>query len=303
MTDMDEAELISIGELASRTGISVDTIRVWERRYGQPVAVRLPSGHRRYTQADVRRLRRVAETLAMGHRPSTVLRLSEKEVDAILAAHGPSPVEDQLIASRLERIRAFDRTNLVEDFERILAQDGVRALLLDHLMPLAASIGRAWADGGLEIRHEHFASELMLDLVRQVRGRIPPPEQGPVILHGTLEGETHSLGVQVGALFTCLGGGRPRIMGVNMPNDELVAAARECEARAVAVSVSLATGGVETDRIIGDLRKRLPPEVDLVVGGSGARGARRGPKGVRYVSDFLEFEQFVQGLGELTRSA
>ena len=58
----------SIGEIAERTGITVDTVRVWERRYGRPVPVRLPSGHRRYTEDHLVWLRRVAEALALGRR-------------------------------------------------------------------------------------------------------------------------------------------------------------------------------------------------------------------------------------------
>ena len=42
------------------TGIGRDTLRVWERRYGRPEPIRLPSGHRRYTAEQIRWLRRVA---------------------------------------------------------------------------------------------------------------------------------------------------------------------------------------------------------------------------------------------------
>ena len=44
---------ISIGELARRTRIGVSTLRAWETRHGFPVAKRLPSGHRRYSEQDV----------------------------------------------------------------------------------------------------------------------------------------------------------------------------------------------------------------------------------------------------------
>jgi DICT domain-containing protein len=44
---------ISIGELARRTSIGVSTLRAWESRHGFPLAKRLPSGHRRYSEQDV----------------------------------------------------------------------------------------------------------------------------------------------------------------------------------------------------------------------------------------------------------
>jgi MerR family transcriptional regulator, light-induced transcriptional regulator len=45
--------VLTIGTLARRTGVSVSTLRAWERRYGFPVPRRLAGGHRRYTERDV----------------------------------------------------------------------------------------------------------------------------------------------------------------------------------------------------------------------------------------------------------
>ena len=56
--------LYSIGEVSALTGLSTHTVRVWERRYGRPTAVRLPSGHRRYEEDQVAWLRAVAELRA-----------------------------------------------------------------------------------------------------------------------------------------------------------------------------------------------------------------------------------------------
>ncbi len=45
--------LLSIGDLAERTGLSPATLRMWESRHGFPVPHRLESGHRRYGEEDV----------------------------------------------------------------------------------------------------------------------------------------------------------------------------------------------------------------------------------------------------------
>ena len=44
---------LTIGAVAEQTGVSVYVLRSWEQRHGFPLATRLPSGHRRYTQQDV----------------------------------------------------------------------------------------------------------------------------------------------------------------------------------------------------------------------------------------------------------
>ena len=47
---------LTIGQLAELTGVQPGTLRMWEARHGFPRAERLPSGHRRYAEADVERV-------------------------------------------------------------------------------------------------------------------------------------------------------------------------------------------------------------------------------------------------------
>ena len=59
MSDPQEG-LLTIREVASRTGVAQPTLRMWESRYGFPDPHRLPSGHRRYDEDQVELIRQVA---------------------------------------------------------------------------------------------------------------------------------------------------------------------------------------------------------------------------------------------------
>src|SRR4051795_8276074 len=50
---MAPTHLLTISELAVRTGVPPATLRSWESRYGFPRPVRLAGGHRRYDERDV----------------------------------------------------------------------------------------------------------------------------------------------------------------------------------------------------------------------------------------------------------
>ena len=63
--DGDPATM-SIGEVARRTGMTVPTLRAWERRYGLLVPVRTAGGHRRYREEDMRRVLAVLELVRQG---------------------------------------------------------------------------------------------------------------------------------------------------------------------------------------------------------------------------------------------
>jgi DNA-binding transcriptional MerR regulator len=236
-----EQELLSIGDLADETGVAPDTIRIWERRYGKPVPVRLPSGHRRYTRDHVRWLRRVAEALAQGLRPSKVVHLDEDELDELLSKHAPRARRRAGLDRYLELVREFRHDELDEELLGEAKRRGPRGFLVEVVGPLVTLVGREWADGRLEIRHEHFVSERLEDLLRSLRVEIEP-RGGPIVLLATLSGELHGLGMHMAGLVTALCGFTPRVLGTDTPNEEIAKAAKEAGASAVAISISLATG-------------------------------------------------------------
>ncbi len=284
----------SIGEIAERTGITTDTLRLWERRYGRPVPVRLASGHRRFTQEQLDWLRRVAEGLALGLRAGQVVSAPADELDRLLIAMRPPKRESPRIQALLRCVSSFDDEGLRGSLLADWRERGPEAFLQEVAGPLLDEIGAAWSDGRIDVRHEHVASEVITDVLRALRGGLPRSDDGPLVLLATLRHEQHGLGLLMGALSASLAGARARILGVDTPNDEITHAAREIGAEAVAISVSLASGGVETDRVLADLRRSLPAGVALVVGGRGARGSRRKLRGIHYVESFDDFGRWLK---------
>lgn len=277
-------DLLSIGELSRATGLSIDTLRVWERRYGRPVPVRLPSGHRRYTPADARWLRRVAEALARGHRPREVLATGDTDLDQLLGR--PEPAQERFEPRRLlELAREWRGVELETALHGAYARVGPRTFLEEHVAPLLEAAGSAWADGTIDVRHEHFLSHTVDDVLRGLRARLSIEPAAPVVVLSALDGEQHGLGLQMAALLCASQGVRPCQLGCCAPPAEIAAAAQETGARGVGIGVSLANGGVQTERRIAELRLMLPAGVRLAVGGGGARTPRRNPRGVDYLAD------------------
>jgi MerR family transcriptional regulator, light-induced transcriptional regulator len=65
MSTASDAEL-STAQLAARTGLPAGTLRMWESRHGFPAPVRLPGGHRRYSERDVETVLDVLRLRAQG---------------------------------------------------------------------------------------------------------------------------------------------------------------------------------------------------------------------------------------------
>jgi methanogenic corrinoid protein MtbC1 len=262
----------------------VETLRTWEARYGFPVPERKPSGHRVYPLTSVARLRRIAEALSRGHRAGDVVAATDDAIAALLSATGaPAPGPRPLAIEpsegtfqMLSAVEAFDTERLT----RILFQEWARLGPLDFLKsclgPLLREIGDAWEAGRFEIRHEHFFSERVGDLLRSLRLPFEERAAGPLVVCASLPGEPHSLGLQMAALILAVAGCRILFVGTEVPPAQVASLVKDRNARAVAVSVSRVSRGAGMTTQIAGLRRLLPRRIGLVVGGDGAPQARPG---------------------------
>lgn len=263
---------VSIGGVAEATGLSVEVIRIWERRYGFPVPMRLPSGHRRYRAEDLRRLRLLSLALANGHRPAQVVPLSEAELRSLLERP-----ESDTVTSLLEAVKTMDSAELRRRLHEAHQARGLLPFLCEVVSPLLERVGTLWVEGILDIQHEHLLTEVLEDLLRTLRAGFQPTAEAPVVALATLPGERHRLGLLMGALVYAAQGARVEMLGTDLPLATLASAARTLGARTLGVSVSLAGSGEAAQQLLRDLRERLPDTIQLVAGGQGAARLRRIP--------------------------
>lgn len=275
--------ILSIGALSRATGIPIETLRTWEHRYGFPVPERKPSGHRVYPISSIPRLRRIAEALGRGHRAGEVVAASEAALAELLEATSrpgavppPSGEASADTTTLLRFVRAFDGDRLT----RLLLADwpslGTLDFVRGRVAPLVRAAGDAWEAGQLEVRHEHFLSERVGDVLRALRLRLEERASGPLVVLATLPGESHGLGLQMAALVVAAAGCRSLFLGTLTPVPELAALARDLDARVVAISVSSATRGAASTGMLARLRDLLPQRTTLLIGGDGAPRPRDG---------------------------
>jgi DNA-binding transcriptional MerR regulator len=291
---------MSIGALSRATGIPVETLRTWERRYGFPVPERKPSGHRVYPVASVARLRRIAEALGGGHRAAEVVGAPESELAALLSATAASPAGAPLpvpaLLDRADLLRAVEAFN-ADRLARILLADWALLAPLDFLeqrvTPLLRAVGDAWAKGKLGIRHEHFLSERLGDLLRTLRLRLEERATGSLLVHALLPGEPHGLGLQMAALLATSAGCRCLYLGAESPVQEIAALVKDLGAAAAAISISVVSRGAASAAALRRLRALLPPGAALLVGGEGAPPAR---PGITVIRDLAALDAWARHL-------
>lgn len=147
------AQTMSIAAVERETGLSKDTLRVWERRYGFPLPGRDGHGERAYPADQVAKLRAVKRLLDVGHRPSQVVGMSIEALARLseslpasrgLGAAPPSMVDVQAL---FQAIKAHDVKMLARLFTQTQARMGLSRFITDVVTPLTAQVGDAWMRG------------------------------------------------------------------------------------------------------------------------------------------------------------
>jgi len=274
-TSVPEEQLLPMGAVTRRTGIGEHTLRVWERRFGFPQPLRLPSGHRRYTMDQVQQLTMIHEALRCGYRAGDVVPLPREKLEKLLEECGQVSQSDEPAEGWLHEIfkaaEEFDRTAVQKALYQAAGNLGLPRFLRDRVAPLLSEIGEAWARGDIEIRHEHFISEVLEEVLRDLRRPLEATADGrPVVLAG-LPSEHHALGLHVAALAVAAAGHHCLVLGPQSPAEEIVLAAESVGAAAVGLSISPFAKTHDTLSEIRHLRERLPSGIPLWLGGSGAK--------------------------------
>jgi len=282
----------SIAAVARATGLTQHTLRAWERRFGFPTPVRLPSGHRRFTTEQVERLRLVKSALAQGHRASAVVPLPLEKLLALLppgVTNGRTP--EHWCASVIHHLEAFDLAAVARALHLAAAAHGVSVFLRQYVHPLLVEVGERWARGQLDIRHEHLLSEAVEDELRALRQALEPGAAGRPLVLAALPGETHGLPLHMVALAAVARSRRVHLLGLDTPLDEIVHTAGATDAEAVGVTVSTASASARTVALLNQLHAALPPRTALWVGGSGAGLLEGLHPGVQLIAELDTLEE------------
>jgi DNA-binding transcriptional MerR regulator/methylmalonyl-CoA mutase cobalamin-binding subunit len=273
--------------IASRlSGLSADTLRMWERRYGFPRPARNASRARVYSRQDVERLTLIARALKSGYRAGEVVSkdlpsLRDLLSDAVVVERIDAP-QSSSVSSLIACLRRDDAEGLRAELRQAVATHGPRQFVSEIASPLISAVGEEWAQRRLDIRHEHLLTEALTTQLRLLLSAYEGSTRRPLVLLSTLPGEKHGLGLEMAALFVALEGATPRLLGVDTPVDQIAEAAHAL--RVDVVALSIAEGADPNTQLahLGLLLQKLPPRIDLWVGGAGVAGFKPSDKRLHF---------------------
>lgn len=308
--------LYPIRAVSKQTGISIDTLRAWERRY-QAVTPQRDKRGRLFSEADVQRLHLLRAAVEQGHAIGQLAALSDEELQGFLAqslklvqpvkavahiqpqqpARQDKPALD--LQALMTTIKRLDYAEVERELSLLAAVLPPRELVYRVALPLMQQIGEAWQAGNLSIAQEHMTSALLRNLLGALvtlHRRTAPPGK---LLLATPSGELHEMGILLSAMLTVGGGLGIVYLGTNLPAAEIIAAAQKTAPQAVVLGLVGANGASATITEVQEMAHRLPAQIELWVGGVKEPEIIREIKRTRalMIEDFDMLEQHLSRLG------
>lgn len=270
--------MYTIKQAAARTGLTIPTIRAWERRYGVVSPDRTPAGYRLYDDAAIERLSAMRSLVEIdGWRPSQAAdHLATPGLDLASVAGRtdaasrvtdagrptePADVADGAVRAFVAAAGRLDIGGLERVLDDAFASQRFELAMDAIVFPALRALGRAWADGELDVAAEHAASET----VRRRLAHFFDAARGPMVSVGLLIGMPpaghHELGVFAFAVACRRAGLGVAYLGADVPLVSWLRTARETAAPAIVLGVVTAEDALAVDLVIGAVRSMDRPPV------------------------------------------
>jgi MerR family transcriptional regulator, light-induced transcriptional regulator len=305
-----ENALLSIGALSRISGVGIETLRNWERRYGFPKPIRLDSGHRRYPSDMIARLRLIRRAIELGFKPSYAVLAPAEELEGLVReaerevrSNEESSTHDetkQEIAEWMETASRLDAYSFEVILRRAWSQYGARDFIVKLAVPFLEQVGKRWFEQRFSVAHEHFTSENLISLLSaQWRPISKQATTGKAVV-ANLENEHHHLGIHMASVFLALNDFEIIFLGPNTPVDDIILTTQEPGVVTTVIGLSETTDIERAELSLRKLRAAIPASITLVVGGNDELSPI---KGITHISTLDQFADFTRSLADIYRGS
>jgi DNA-binding transcriptional MerR regulator len=281
---------MTIQQLSQEIGIGIDTLRIWERRYGFPVPGRDGRGHRSYSNKQVEELRVVKKLQVLGMRPGKIFTLNSQERHNLL---------DRLSSEFLQAderlkllIEGMNPQQISDELTEQLSNLGLDGFILKYAVPLLQLLDHGWTTGQLSIAREHLISDQLDNLLKQMLNQ-STKQNRPQILFLTLSGERHKIGLLLAAVLFQQAGLQVLYLGEELPLSEIPKLAKDLDVKGVALSFSSHYAQRQAKQDLRSLRKNLDPHIKIIAGGQAIRQMNNLPN-LLICNDLEQIPQLVR---------
>jgi methanogenic corrinoid protein MtbC1 len=226
-TSLSAEPIYNIRSVAEKTGLSPETMRAWERRYGFPNPYRNPKGYRLYTGDEIAALIWLKNQTEVGMTIGQAVKLLEE-----LRFRGRDPVvaqtygsasfsgvlrsPEEYVTELVVTLLAIEAEQATQLLRNAFEQHPMETVLLEIITPTLVNLGEKWHVGEIPIAIEHFSTQLIRTQLLQALDRLPAPSKKVRIITACAPGEWHEVGILILTILLREQGWAVTYLGANL---------------------------------------------------------------------------------------
>jgi MerR family transcriptional regulator, light-induced transcriptional regulator len=268
----------TIGQVATQEEDELRSLLLRERGISEEGGTSLGSNGSNGRSSPAHRSGRRGEGPAMGPGAAPAGESDRERSPRIpVSALGLDDDEDPVagfLSASIQAVHDMDTRRLEELLNRASVALTPTDLTGRLMIPFLNRIGLLWERGEVGPASEHVASGVVRRFLDGLLDRLDSQAGAALVLTGTPAGQRHEFGALLAGIVAAAEGWRVIPLGPDLPASEIAEAARRKGAQSVALSALQPLEGDDVRRELLLLRKELPGEVHVLVGGPGARPFR-----------------------------
>lgn len=234
--------IFNLKAVLQETGLSADTLRAWERRYGIPSPERSAGGHRLYSEYEIEMIKWLMARQNEGMSISRAVEMWRE-----LTAEGRDPLESvqptrgitpltapaalpQAIylppETGLEGLRAqwvaaclnYNESGAEQVLNQAFSMYPIEFICAELLARGLNEIGMLWYENRASVQQEHFASGLVLRRINALISAAPSPTRSFTVVVGCPSQELHTFTSLLITLFLRRRGLNVIYLGADVPD-------------------------------------------------------------------------------------
>jgi MerR family transcriptional regulator, light-induced transcriptional regulator len=261
--------------------MSPHLIRMWEKRYNAVSPRRTKTGRRLYTDDEIDRLLLLRRATQEGQAISQIANLSLEQLQRLFPIDNLRPEAakigntnvtiEQYLNLSLKAMKNLDAVGLETQMLRASVNLGPSVFVEKLLHPLLELTGEMWADRRLKVAHEHLASAVIRSLLGSMYAPDAPNSKLPLLIGTTLQGQLHEFGALMALVSAATIGWNTLYLGPNLPAEDIVKAAVDRNAYAIALSIVYPTNDPYLAGELIKISNLTNGKIPILIGGRSAK--------------------------------
>ncbi|AKP79357.1 MULTISPECIES: MerR family transcriptional regulator [Priestia] len=250
----------NIKAISNMVGIQPGTLRAWERRYQILNPVRNESGHRLYTEEDLRKLKWLTEKVSGGFTISQAVSLLETESSTVGAfeeegeVDSPQKIRDELLTMLL----SFEEGKAQDLINHAFSLYSVEKVVIDILGSLLVTVGDMWEKGQITSAHEHYTTQVLKTRISMIFYSLPSNGLLPKAIAVCGPNETHEVGLLVFTLFLRRKGFEVIYLGSSIEDKDVELIVKEVDPTFLFMSCTMMENAEKTLNLTNQMIKKFP---------------------------------------------